>query len=76
MTPEDTIPPEVQQAFSTFCRTNGWTEAEILTLLMLSAIKEDTDLVTKVLRQRYSRRQAVRWFTELPYWPKPSELED
>ena len=70
------VPAEVQQAFSRFCRQHGWTEAEILTLQMLSAIKEGPDLVVGVIKQRQLRQKHLKWFTRLPFWPIDSQLEE
>jgi len=69
MTAINEIPIEVDQAFTVFCKENGWTKSEVLTLAMLECIKEDTDLVVKVLKQRQARRDVVKWFTRLPFWP-------
>jgi hypothetical protein len=72
----ETIPDEVQQAFATFCHQNGWTQSEILTMVMIECIKEDTDIVVRVLKQRALRRNHEKWFLRFPYWPQRSQLED
>lgn len=70
------VPDEVLEAFENFCKENGWTAAEILTLQMLSAIKEGPDLVVEVIRQRQLRQKHLRWFSRLAFWPIDSQLED
>ena len=70
------VPAEVRDAFGNFCRTNGWTVDEVLTVAMLECIKEDTDLVVKIIRQRQLRQKHIEWYKRLPYWPRPSALDD
>jgi hypothetical protein len=72
----DEVPTEVRDAFANFCKTNGWTEAEVMTVAMLDCIKEDTDLVVKVIRQRQLRQKHIEWYKRLSFWPRPSELDD
>ena len=76
MTAINEIPIEVDRAFTLFCRENGWTKAEVMTLAMLQCIQEDTDLVVKVLKQRQGRREAVKWYLRLPYWPSTDQNSD
>ena len=70
------IPVEIDQAFTLFCKENGWTKAEVMTLAMLDCLREDTDLVVKVLKQRQARRDMVHWYLRLPFWPSSDQNSD
>ena len=61
------IPPQIQKAFSLFCKERDWTEAEVLTLLMLKAIETGDDLVIPIVRQRARRRERKTWFDKFSY---------
>ena len=70
------VPDEVLEAFENFCKENGWTTAEVNTLVMLQCLQTGSDLVVDVLKQRQLRQKHIKWFERLSYWPRPSELED
>jgi hypothetical protein len=46
------VPLELQEAFKDFCKMHDWTEAEVLTHLMLYALKQDVDLAIPLHSQR------------------------
>jgi hypothetical protein len=72
----DEVPAEVSECFANFCKTNDWTVAEVMTIAMLDCIKEDVDIVVKVIKQRQLRQKNIEWYKKLPFWPRPSELDD
>lgn len=51
--PLSQVPPALEQAFKDMCRSHDWTEAEVLTHLMLYALKQDVDLAIPLHSQRY-----------------------
>jgi hypothetical protein len=46
------VPTDLQEYFKDFCRINDWTEAEVLTHLMLYALKQDVNLAIPLHSQR------------------------
>jgi hypothetical protein len=58
------IPKDVSKAFSDFCKMHDWTEQEVLTHLMLYAIKQGVDLAPKLHTQRSRLRKNPKWLKE------------
>jgi hypothetical protein len=61
------IPPDIQRAFSLFCKERDWSEAEVLTHLMLRAIDIGDDLVIQVIKQRNQRKQDQKWYERFAF---------
>ena len=62
------IPDDVQRRFDQLCNENGWTSEEVMTHLMLYAIKTDIGLAEPLYRQRSARRRDPFWFREHSYF--------
>jgi hypothetical protein len=63
--PLSQVPPALEQRFKDFCKMHDWTEAEVLTHLMLYALKQDVDLAIPLHSQRtgmYLKKE--KWLEE------------
>jgi hypothetical protein len=62
------VPPDVQRRFEQMCLEYGWSTAEVMTLLLLYAIKQDAQLAEPLHRQRSARRRDPDWYKEHTYF--------